>query len=107
MGENGYSAGLNVAIKGRLGRQIVLNDLRGWALEPCMGVLEVSPDFTGMAESANRKIHHLGDIITRQQIGRKRGPIEDKSSKLLVYGDKQMSGSQNKNREVKKIFWGI
>ena len=66
----------------------------GAVLTTFLDFLDASSDLTGLTDNANQMIQQLGDIISRQPIDRKRGPIEDKISKLLVYGDKQMPGAQ-------------
>ena len=50
-----------------------------------------------------RKIQALEGLMSRQPIGRKRGPIDDKISKSLVYGDQQMPETQIKIGEIKAI----
>ena len=46
----------------------------------------------------------MGDLIARLPIGRKRGSIEDKIFKLLVYGDKQIPGPQIRISKIRTDF---
>ena len=49
---------------------------------------------------ASAKMQELKDLARRRPIDRKRGPIGDKISKLLVYGEKQMHGGKLESRNM-------
>ena len=59
--------------------------------------MEMAPDGV-----ATHKMKELQDLMSRQPIDRKRGPVEDKISKLLVCGGQQMHGAQIKIAEIRR-----
>ena len=62
-------------------------------------------DLAGLTEDDKPSIQQLKGLIRRQPIDHKRGPIEDKILKLLVYGDQQLPETQNGNRGIRKSLW--
>ena len=91
---------------GKLSRRIALNELGGGSPGTFPVFLKVSGDHTVFTGSAKKKkVHQLGDLINRQPNGRKRGPIEDKISTMLVYGDKQMPVAQIRIEKIRKALW--
>ena len=73
------------------------NELGGGDHETFIGLLEASSDLTGLKESTKQNIQQLRGLIIKQPIDPKRGLIEDKILKLLVYGGQQMPGGPSKN----------
>ena len=63
-----------------------------------------SPDLAGLTEDSKQNIQQLQGLISRQPIGRKRGPIGGKISKLLVCGDQQMPETQMGIEEIRKAL---
>ena len=52
--------------------------------------------------ATTHNIQQLKGILNRQPIDRKLGPVADRISKLLVYGDQQMPDAQIKIGEIGK-----
>ena len=78
---------------GILNRPVAINE-SGVGLKTFLGFPDASADFTGLKEDAKPKIQQLKGLIIRKPIHQKRGQIEDKISKLLVYGDQKMAGAK-------------
>ena len=53
-------------------------------------------------EAKAKKIQELKGLMARQPIGHRRGPIEGKILKLLVYGDQQIPENQIRIGEIRK-----
>ena len=62
----------------------------------------MSSDLTRAKEDDNRNIQQLKGLIIRHPVAPKRGPIEDKILKLLVYGDQQIPENQIRIGEIRK-----
>ena len=76
----------------------------GGALKTCLGYMGAA---SGVDEADTMNIQDLGDLIRRKPIDRKRGPIEDKILKLLVYGGQKMRENQVIVGEIRQDLEGF
>ena len=99
MCEYGYSIAPYVRFKDGITRQIAINDLAGGG-----GDLKDIPEHMAMAPDGaiTAKIQELKDLMSRQPIGRIRGPIADKISKLSGYGDHQVHWAKVKIGKIRR-----
>ena len=83
--------GHNVCFKEDAIRKIAIYELGEGDFKDFLGYMEMVPN-----GAITEKIQELRDKMSRQPIDAKRGTIEDKISKLLVYGDFQCMGRKLK-----------
>ena len=79
----------------------------GGALKTPMGLAEVSPEITGLTDSARQKIHQLGDLIIRQPIDHNRGSIEGGGFGTVGLRLSTNAENSNMNSENMKSIGGI